>query len=112
MIPRTAGHRARPAGPGRDVSDDAARWKHLFEEFGGTAYLDCANQGPFPRDSAEAARRAVRYKEHPEEFPEALYAELPARVREAAGRLIGCAPGSIAIGTWSRRSRSGSQPRP
>jgi len=81
------------------VSDDAARWKHLFEEFGGTAYLDCANQGPFPRDSAEAARRAVRYKEHPEEFPEALYAELPARVREAAGRLIGCAPGSIAIGT-------------
>ncbi len=81
------------------MSEDATRWKHLFKEFGGKAYLDCAGQGPFPRETAEAARLAVRYKEHPEEFPEALYSELPARVRAAAGRLIGCAPTSIAIGT-------------
>jgi selenocysteine lyase/cysteine desulfurase len=99
MIARPAGATARPAGGGGTVGDDTARWKHLFADFGGTAYLDCAGQGPFPRDSAEAARRAVRCKEHPEELPEAQYAELPARVREAAGRMIGCAPNSIAIGT-------------
>ena len=81
------------------MADEAARWKHLFEDFGGKAYLDCAGQGPFPRESAEAARRAVRFKEHPEEIPEALFGELPARAREATARLIGCAPASIALGT-------------
>ncbi|MBI4168752.1 MAG: aminotransferase, partial [Acidobacteria bacterium] len=64
-------------------------WTSHFSGFGGKAYLDCAAQGPFPKETAEAVRRALRYKEHPEELADALYEELPARAREAAARLIG-----------------------
>ncbi len=74
-------------------------WKKHFSDFGGQAYLDCAAQGPFPLESAEEVRRALHYKEHPESIPEALFEELPARVRAAAARLIGCHPDGIAIGS-------------
>jgi selenocysteine lyase/cysteine desulfurase len=74
-------------------------WTSHFSGVGGKADLDCAAQGPFPKETAEAVRRALRYKEHPEELPDALYEELPARAREAAARLIGCSPASIALGS-------------
>ncbi len=61
-------------------------------------YLDCAAQGPFPNETSEEVRRALRLKEHPEEITESLFEDLPRRVREAAARLVGCHPDSIAIG--------------
>jgi selenocysteine lyase/cysteine desulfurase len=79
--------------------DDRSRFARHFSDFGGRAYLDCAAQGPFPKDTVAAALAALRLKEHPEELPETLYEELPARAREAVARLIGCSPQSIALGT-------------
>jgi selenocysteine lyase/cysteine desulfurase len=78
--------------------DDRSRFAQHFSDFGGRAYLDCAAQGPFPKDAIAATLAALRLKEHPEELPETLYEELPARAREAVARLIGCSPHSIALG--------------
>lgn len=77
--------------------DDRSRFAQHFSDFGGSAYLDCAAQGPFPKDSVAATLAALRHKEHPEELPDALYEELPVRAREAVARLIGCSPQSIAL---------------
>jgi len=73
-------------------------WRRHFSGFGGRAYLDCAAQGPFPLETAEAVRAAVRLKEHPEEITPDLFEGLPARARAAAARLIGCHPSSITLG--------------
>ena len=78
---------------------EAAHYREQFSGFGGKAYLDCAAQGPFPRETAEEVRRALRLKEHPEEIDEALFEELPDRVRRAVARVIGCNPASIALGS-------------
>jgi len=80
------------------VADEATRWRAQFSDFGGRSYLDCAAQGPFPQETAEEVRRALRLKEHPEEIPDTLFEELPARARAAVARLIGCNPASIALG--------------
>jgi selenocysteine lyase/cysteine desulfurase len=80
------------------MTAEASGWSRQFTDFGGRAYLDCAAQGPLPRDTSEAIRGALRLQEHPEEITAALFEDLPGRVRAAAARLIGCAPGSIAIG--------------
>jgi len=81
------------------MAEAGTNWKKHFSGFGGRAYLDCAAEGPFPRETVEEVRRALRYKEHPEEITEALFEDLPARVRSAAARLIGCHPDSIAVGS-------------
>jgi len=80
------------------MAANAAYWTGHFSGFGGRAYLDCAAQGPFPRETAEEIRRALRLKEHPEEIPVSLFEDLPARARAAVARLIGCNPASIALG--------------
>lgn len=79
--------------------NERSRFAQHFSDFGGLAYLDCAAQGPFPKDTITAALSALRFKEHPEELPDALYEEVPDRAREAVARLIGCSPQSIALGT-------------
>lgn len=79
------------------MADDGRGFRGHFSDFGGRVYLDCAAQGPFPRETAEEVRRALRLKEHPEEIPETLTEELPDRVRSAIGRLIGCNPANIAL---------------
>lgn len=81
------------------MSELGTDWKAQFSDFGGRSYLDCAAQGPFPRDTVAEVRRALRYKEHPEEIPESLSEDLAERARTAAARLIGCHPSSIALGT-------------
>lgn len=81
------------------MSELGTDWKAQFSDFGGRAYLDCAAQGPFPRETAQEVRRALRYKEHPEEIPGNLSEDLSERARTAVARLIGCHPSSIALGT-------------
>ena len=39
------------------MADEAARFKDYFSDFGGRAYLDCAAQGPFPKETAAEVRR-------------------------------------------------------
>ena len=76
-----------------------SQWSGYFSDFGGKAYLDCAAQGPFPKETVEEVHRALRLKDHPEEIEPAVFEDLPARGRAAAARLIGCNPTSIALGT-------------
>ncbi|HYS04986.1 MAG TPA: aminotransferase class V-fold PLP-dependent enzyme [Candidatus Dormibacteraeota bacterium] len=77
--------------------EEATPWKRHFSDFGGKVYLDCAAQGPFPAETVEAVRRALRLKEHPEEIPGSLYESLPGRAREAVARLLDCEPECIAL---------------
>jgi cysteine desulfurase/selenocysteine lyase len=79
------------------VPDEATPWKRHFSDFGGKVYLDCAAQGPFPIETVEAVRRALRLKEHPEEIPGSLYESLPGRAREAVARLLDCDPECVAL---------------
>ncbi len=79
------------------VPDETTPWKRHFSDFGGKSYLDCAAQGPFPTETAEAVRRAVRLKEHPEDIPGSLYESLPGQARAAIATLVGCASESIAL---------------
>jgi len=81
------------------VPEEATRFRDHFSDFGGQVYLDCAAQGPFPKETVEEVRRALRLKSHPEEIPETLFEELPDRARAAVARLIGCKPASVALGS-------------
>jgi len=81
------------------VPDDGRGFRGYFSDFGGRVYLDCAAQGPFPRETAEEVRRALRLKEHPEEISETLFQEFPDRARAAIARLLGCNPANIALGS-------------
>ncbi len=74
-------------------------WRAQFSDFGGRAWLDCAAQGPFPRETSDAVRAALRLKEHPEEITPDLFTALPDRARAAAARLICCHPSSITLGS-------------
>ncbi|HET8947885.1 MAG TPA: aminotransferase class V-fold PLP-dependent enzyme [Candidatus Polarisedimenticolia bacterium] len=74
-------------------------WKRHFSDFGGRAYLDCAAQGPFPRDVSEEIQRQLRLKEHPEEIDPELFERQPERAALAAARLLGCHPSSITFGS-------------
>ncbi len=76
-----------------------SQWAGQFSDFGGRVYLDCAAQGPFPKETAEQVRRAIRLKEHPEECEPGAYEAATDGARAAAARLIGCHPASIALGT-------------
>lgn len=99
MTPGAAAAARRPSRMEGRVEDDQRRFQNHFFGFGGQIYLDCAAQGPFPRDTSEEVRRALRYKEHPEEIPASLGEELPDRARSAVARLIGCNPASVALGS-------------
>ena len=50
---------------GKRVPEAGTDWKSHFSDFGGQVYLDCAAQGPFPRETADAVRKALRFKENP-----------------------------------------------
>jgi cysteine desulfurase/selenocysteine lyase len=74
-------------------------YKGAFPEFGNVTYLDVAAQGPLPRASAQALRRAVEWKEEPQKIPADMYFELPDRVRALIARIIGAKPAEVAITT-------------
>jgi cysteine desulfurase/selenocysteine lyase len=74
-------------------------WKRHFSDFGGKAYLDCAAQGPFPREVSEEIQKQLRLKEHPEEIDPELFERQPERAALAAARLLGCHPSSITFGS-------------
>jgi selenocysteine lyase/cysteine desulfurase len=74
-------------------------WKRHFSDFGGKAYLDCAAQGPFPREVSEEIQKQLRLKEHPEEIDPELFERQPERAAQAAARLLGCHPSSMTFGS-------------
>jgi cysteine desulfurase/selenocysteine lyase len=70
-----------------------------FSEFGSVTYLDVAAQGPLPRASAQAMRKALEWKEQPQKMPADVYFGLPDRVRALLARLIGGKSQEVAITT-------------
>jgi selenocysteine lyase/cysteine desulfurase len=71
---------------------------HDFGPFNGKVWLNCAHQGPLPRAAADEAREAVGWKVRPFELTAARFAEVPARLRRALGRLIGAPGDEIILG--------------
>jgi selenocysteine lyase/cysteine desulfurase len=74
-------------------------YQNEFSEFGSVTYLDVAAQGPLPRASAQALRKAVEWKEQPQRMPSDVYFGLPDRVRGLLARIIGAKPAEIAVTT-------------
>jgi selenocysteine lyase/cysteine desulfurase len=76
----------------------------LAEQFGlpeGCAWLNCAHQGPLPRAAVEAAQNAIEQKQSPHLIPEDAFWDVPLRLKQAIGSLIG-APASKIILANSR----------
>lgn len=72
----------------------------LSDEFGpfqGRAWLNCAHQGPLPRRAQQAAIEAIELKRTPARLTDALFSEVPARLRAALGRLVNAPPEQIAL---------------
>lgn len=74
-------------------------WREEFWDFEDRIYLDCANQGPFPRVTLRAIEAAVELKKYPERLTNEYYFELPAQTRAAIAELIGARPSEIALTT-------------
>jgi cysteine desulfurase/selenocysteine lyase len=74
-----------PGGILRDVVDA----REDFGPFAGRSWINCSHQGALPRVAAEAAREAIRWKRQPYELTSARFEEVPSRLRNALGRLIG-----------------------
>jgi cysteine desulfurase / selenocysteine lyase len=77
----------------------ASDYRREFADFEGVAYLNIANQGPLPLNSARAAQAAIESKKLPYKISDDLYFDLPDRIREKLARLIGAAREEIAVTT-------------
>jgi len=60
-----------------------------FGPFDGKVWLNCAHQGPLPRVAVRAAEEAIGWKVAPFHLTTPRFAEIPRRLREALGELIG-----------------------
>jgi selenocysteine lyase/cysteine desulfurase len=74
-------------------------WREEFWDFENRIYLDCANQGPFPKVTLRAVQEALELKKYPERLTNEYYFELPAQTRAALARLLGARPTEIALTT-------------
>jgi selenocysteine lyase/cysteine desulfurase len=74
-------------------------YRNEFADFGDVVYLNNAYQGPFPLASVRAAEDALQWKTHPYRLTEGVHFNLPDRVREKIGHLIGADPDEVAITT-------------
>jgi selenocysteine lyase/cysteine desulfurase len=72
-------------------------YRREFADFDGVAYLNIANQGPLPLESARAAQAAIESKKLAHRISDDLYFDLPDRVRQKLARLIGAQAEEIAI---------------
>jgi cysteine desulfurase/selenocysteine lyase len=81
-----------PGGPAElDVAGD-------FGGFEGRAWLNCAHQGPLPLVAVAAAERAVADKAAPHRIADQAFAEVPRRLKQALGRLIGVPADQVILG--------------
>ena len=68
-----------------------------FGPFDGRVWMNCAHQGPLPRVAQRAAVEAIELKRTPARLKDALFAEVPARLRAALARLTSAPPEQIAL---------------
>ena len=69
-----------------------------FGDFGGRVWLNTAHQGALPRIAIEAAEEALAAKAAPHLIDDAAFLEVPRRLRELLGRLIGAPAEEIILG--------------
>jgi selenocysteine lyase/cysteine desulfurase len=75
------------------------RYRTEFADFEGVTYLNAALQGPLPLAAARQAQAALEWKTHPYRLPDAIYFDLPDRIREKVARVIGGDADEIAVTT-------------
>ena len=69
-----------------------------FGGFEGRAWLNCAHQGPLPRVAVQAAERALADKTAPHRIADEAFGEVPRRLKQALGRLVGVPPDQVILG--------------
>lgn len=69
-----------------------------FGPFHDRTWLNCAHQGPLPKTAAAEALEAVSWKQAPYELTTERFSEIPQRVKQALGRLIGAPAEEIILG--------------
>ncbi|MGA3295757.1 MAG: aminotransferase class V-fold PLP-dependent enzyme [Candidatus Acidiferrales bacterium] len=72
-------------------------YRREFADFEDVVYLNTAYQGPLPLAAVRAAEEALQWKMRPYRLPDKIHFDLPDRVREKIGRIIGARPDEIAI---------------
>ena len=72
--------------------------RDVFDGLGDRAWLNCAHQGPLPRPAAEAVRNALDEKRSPWRIADEAFVEVPRRLREALGRLVGAPAEEVILG--------------
>ncbi len=78
-------------GPAVDAAGD-------FGEFDGRAWLNCAHQGPLPLVAVAVAERALADKAAPHRMGDEAFAEVPRRLKDALGRLVGVPAEEVILG--------------
>jgi cysteine desulfurase / selenocysteine lyase len=71
------------------------------EEFGpfhGRVWLNTAHQGPLPKIAAKAAEEALSQRIRPHEIRDEDFFDVPKRLRQTLGKLIGAGPEEIILG--------------
>ena len=68
-----------------------------FGPFDGQIWLDCAGLGALPRVAVAEAVKALDWRQTPHHLPEGIFLELPRRLKQALGRLIGAIPEEIIL---------------
>jgi len=68
-----------------------------FSDFDGRIWLNCAHQGPLPLAAAEEAREAIEWKLAPYKLTTERFTNVPRRLREVLGQLIGAPADDIVL---------------
>jgi cysteine desulfurase/selenocysteine lyase len=69
-----------------------------FGGFEGRAWLNCAHQGPLPLVAVAEAERALADKTAPHRIADESFAEVPAKLKTALGRLVGVPADQVILG--------------
>ena len=78
-------------GPAVDAAGD-------FGGFDGRTWLNCAHQGPLPLVAVAAAERALADKAAPHRMGDEAFAEVPRRLKDVLGRLVGVPAEEVILG--------------
>src|SRR5580692_4595319 len=74
-------------------------WREEWFEFEDATYLNLAGQSPMPKVSLRAIQSALADKKHPHHRTDAVFYEIPNRIRTNIAQLIGAKSDEIAITT-------------
>jgi selenocysteine lyase/cysteine desulfurase len=78
--------------------ESSGNYAGAFGDFDGRIWLNAAHQGPLPRPAVEAAGEALAAKLAPHRISDEAFIEVPRRLRELLGRLIGTSAEEIILG--------------